>query len=200
MAKKPGPKKGAKQRPRSAAQKRSPAEGKAAPKKARPQKRAAEADRSNTERSTGAKVAALARSTPVRGALAATLVSAAGALLFWRRRDKSGDEQDTSVAPPSAAASRSSKPGGAGKRAASGRSAGDTSPLVAAGVAGGAGKRRSAGAKAKPRGRKTAPETSAASAEPSDPAQAEPGAYPDGSPSGDMAGRTSIEGGNDRTA
>jgi hypothetical protein len=127
----------------------------------------------------------------VRGALAATLVSAAGALLFWKRRDRSSEEGPGQEERPRAGSRN------AGERSSM-MPSGETDPLVAAGVAGRIGKKRSAGGAPRKRARKAAPVTEPGLAEPSQPPQAQPGAYPDGSPLGDAVGRTSVEGGSDR--
>ena len=199
MAKKPGPAKGSKQRPRNGSQKKAPAAGKAPARRKTPQAPSREPAQGKKEQAAGSRWGTLARSPGVRGALAATLVSAAGALLFWRRRDGSNDEPgEQAVSMPAAEASGPKplrKRGGGGGRAKL-PSAGETDALVAAGVTGGGKKKRPSNATPERRARKAVPESSTPASESSDP----PGAFPDGSPLGDTVGRTSIEGGPDRTA
>ncbi|HEV2078569.1 MAG TPA: hypothetical protein VGR19_01550 [Allosphingosinicella sp.] len=134
--------------------------------------------------------------------MAATLVSAAGALLFNKRggdKDTQPPEenQDASMSSESASATRKRSSRGTRKGTRSSAPVTDEAdPLVAAGVAGElAKKKRTTGPMPGRRGRKPTAETPSMAAEPLT-TEAGPGAYPDGSPVGDTAGRTSVEGGS----
>ncbi len=210
MARKPGPKKGSKQRRKKDAQNeastgtaarsgRSAGTGGTARHPQAPN-RDESSGRDTDKRPAGSRLGALFNSPAVRKVMAATLVSAAGALLFNKRggdRDKQPTEDDLdaskSPAPASDTAKRSVRGTGTGTRKGTRSPAPATDaadPLVAAGVAGElAKKKRTAG-----RGRKPKAETPSI-LEPSM-TEAGPGAYPDGSPVGDTAGRTSVEGGS----
>ena len=218
MAKKSGPKKGFKQRRKSVtsdeltpiraggSERSSGSSGTAG--RADITGRPASSDETGDTRSKRSRLETLFNSPAVRKVMAATLVSAAGALLFNKRGgDKSGelaaDEGETSSSSPSAQpAARIPRRKSGSSRKTSARTgppaSGETDPLVAAGVAGQpAKKKRSAGSTQRRRSPKPAAETEPASAAPST-VEAGPGAYPDGSPVGDTAGRTSVEGGQDR--
>lgn len=216
MAKKSGPKKGSKQRRQGPAQNESVPLGAGASERS-PGSRGT-ARRADTPvrdslgeapdtRSKGSRLGALFNSPAVRKVMAATLMSAAGALLFNRRggdksEDVAADHQGSSSSPSSEPAPRTARGTAGSSRKTTVRSSppasDETDPLVAAGVAGQpAKKKRSTNSTQRRPNRKFAAETESASAEPST-VEAGPGAYPDGSPVGDTAGRTSVEGGQDR--
>jgi hypothetical protein len=171
MAKKPGPKKGSTQRRKSG-----PKGGTASYRKE--PSRSGSSGEKTKKQSGGSRLAALAKLPLVRNFVAATLVSAAGALLFNKRGGKRyenerQDHSDSSLPSSPAVADT-------------------TDPRVAAGVTA-KGRRKQSGAASKPRRRAGTAEEGFQPVEPG------PGAYPDGSPAGDLAGRASVEGtGNDR--
>lgn len=206
MARKPGPKKKTEQRRRTTTQGRTSDTGNGAKRSAGSSSAAARPEEpvrsdafteTRKSQATGSRLAGLANAPWVRRVMAATLVSAAGALLFNKRRDKREDEEQSSETsaparqpvpepvnsnPPQSRATKGKS--GAPRRAKA--DAGD--PLVAAGVAA-KGRKKQSAASPKPRRR------SGPGAEAAQPVEPGPGAYPDGSPGGDAAGRTSVEGG-----
>lgn len=216
MAKKTGPKKGSKQRRKDVAQNDAssgPAPGIERSARMSGTARRTEQPKLNQpsgedtkKQPAGSRLGALFNSPAVRKVMAATLVSAAGALLFKRGGDgDDGAPRDETDTPTGAATveteSRSPKRTAGARRKSGGRSnapvSDQTDPLVAAGLAGELGKKRSAASTPRRKSAKAAGETTSSLSEPST-VEAGPGAYPDGSPVDDTAGRTSVEGGSDR--